>query len=259
MSRIFESRMVTTGSVPRRLSKMVGSLKPRNTLEEWVRQIGPSNTQLAISNGVLTEVITESSLVSMNGVLKNGDYVVYHGEDGYTMYHMSDDQLWKTTGESLEDLTDERVEAAEGISLSDGDKRVVMSGHETPPVPPSPGVPQQIEVEPEELPELDIEMPPMATEPELAPEEPLMAPPAVEGPEMAMSPFESMVHFGTLVEDARCCAYPHILNTKIIDKKSGITESVAPRAGLRMVMGNPERYELRGICGGCRRPMSISD
>ena len=191
--RIFESKTVIISGLTKRLSKMIGSNQSR-PLSEWIDKIGHTNVELAIETGILSEVVTESSdLVSMDGVMKNGDYVVFHGDDGYIMYHVSDGQMWRTTGNQEKDLNIENAKEVSGIAIGDGSKRVVMSGHETPPAPPSPGIPQEIETEIEELPELEIEMPPAEIQSEIpaVPEIPL-EPEAQMAPEPAMS-FEERI------------------------------------------------------------------
>ncbi len=191
--RIFESKTVITSGLTKRLSKMIGSNQSRS-LSEWIDKIGYTNVELAVESGILSEVVTESSdLVSMDGVMKNGDYVVFHGDDGYIMYHVSDGQMWRTTGNQEKDLNIENAKEVSGIAIGDGSKRVVMSGHETPPTPPSPGIPQEIETEVEELPELEIEMPPAEIQSEIpaAPEIPL-EPEVQMAPEPAMS-FEERI------------------------------------------------------------------
>lgn len=176
---ILESKLVTHSTVARKLSKMAGVGK-RRTVQEWVDALGRDNVQLAMEHGVLGRVITEAETVEVSEVMKNGDYVVYQRDGLYIMYHMSDDKLWRTEGQKVDDLTPENSKAVDGISMEDHAGTIRMSGHETPPpedIPP--GTPHEIEMpEPAEQFEgdFDVESP---GEPDM--EEP-MAPEAGEIP-----------------------------------------------------------------------------
>ena len=179
---ILESNLVINSGIARRLSKMAGPGKMKS-VQEWVDTLGRDNVQLAMEHGVLTHVITEDDLVEVTEVMKDGDYIVYQRDGLYIMYHMADDKLWRTEGQSIDDLAPENSKAVDGISMEDHTGRIAMSGHETPPPKDiAPGIPQEIETpEPEiEDENLDIPIeepgmeepmePEMAPEPELPPE-----------------------------------------------------------------------------------------
>lgn len=176
---ILESKLVTYSGISRRLSKMTGPGKQK-TIQEWVDTIGRDNVQLALEYGVLEKIITEDDAVEVSEVMKNGDYIVYQRDGMYIMYHMSDDKLWRTEGQKIDDLSPENSKAVDGISLEDHAGAIRMSGHETPPPDEvSPGIPHEIEApEPAEQFEGDFDI-----EPEPGMEEP-MAPEMGEIPTM---------------------------------------------------------------------------
>ena len=94
-------------------------------------------------------------------MLKDGDYVVFQGNEGFTLYHMSDGQLWRTVAPALEKLTADIAQPVEGIYAMDGLSRVLMSGHET--IEPEEDFGKVNKIEspaPEEFGDIAMDMPP---------------------------------------------------------------------------------------------------
>ncbi len=93
-------------------------------------------------------------------ILKDGDYVVFQGTEGFTLYHMSDGQLWRTVAPTLDKLTADIAKPVEGIYAMDGLSRVLMSGHETVEPEEDLGKVNKIESpEPEDFGEIAMELP----------------------------------------------------------------------------------------------------
>jgi hypothetical protein len=159
---IYESKMVMTGNIARRLTKMLGP-DQKKTRSEWVKTFGEENTKLALEAGVLSEVQTPQSTIAMNGIINNGDYIVYRGDNEFIMYHMSDGKLWRTVAQSLDGMDQANSHEIDGIDLEDSNKIVATHGHQAiPPANPIPSAPHAIEIEKNEIEAapIDTEEPP---------------------------------------------------------------------------------------------------
>lgn len=223
---ILESNLVTNSGIARRLSKMAGPGK-QQSVQEWVDTIGRDNVQLALEHGVLTQIITEDDMVEVAEVMKDGDYIVYQRDGLYVMYHMADEKLWRTEGQSVDDLVPENSKAVDGISVEDHSGRIAMSGHETPPPQDvAPGIPQEIETSEPEIEDenLDIDIEAPEEEPPLEPD---MAAPE---PEMATPESE---------------AIPTIAGTEVPFESKDVKEIISEA--------------LQGACTRCNAPFSLED
>ncbi len=68
------------------------------------------------------------ALLIRDGLMKEGDFIIYNDGGEFIMYHVCDGLLWRTTGEHTRRMSADRSELVEGIKLADTRLPVVKTG-----------------------------------------------------------------------------------------------------------------------------------
>lgn len=80
------------------------------------------------------KVLNESFNVDMpeairaDGIMKEGDFIVYNDGGEFIMYHMCDGLLWRTISHHIRKMNPEMSELVDGIKLQDTKLPVVKIG-----------------------------------------------------------------------------------------------------------------------------------
>ncbi len=66
--------------------------------------------------------------IRVDGIMKEGDFIIYNDGGEFIMYHQCDGLLWRTTSDHIRHMSAERSELVEGIKLEDTRLPVVKTG-----------------------------------------------------------------------------------------------------------------------------------
>jgi hypothetical protein len=66
--------------------------------------------------------------IRVDGIMNEGDFIIYNDGGEFVMYHQCDGLLWRTVSDSIRRMSADKSEMVEGIKLADTRLPVVKTG-----------------------------------------------------------------------------------------------------------------------------------